>query len=80
MKQNEQKTNEYRITNLKQQASAVPVRFHDYKDSVMSVAGILWVPTMPSREILLQAKGDHLGQVYSDQMVLQMKRRGRLVQ
>ncbi len=60
------KLKEYRITNTKQQACAVPVKFHDYKDSVMRVAGILWVPTMHSRDILLQAKGDHLGQVHSD--------------
>jgi hypothetical protein len=64
---------------MKQQTSAVPVRFRDYKDSVMRVAGILWVPTMPSRDILLQAKGDHLGRVHSDQMVLEMIRRGRQV-
>jgi hypothetical protein len=35
------KQNEYRITNMKQQASAVPVEFRDYKDSVMRVARIL---------------------------------------
>jgi hypothetical protein len=34
---------------------------------------------MRSKDILLQAKGDHLGQVHSDQMVLEMIRRGRLV-
>jgi hypothetical protein len=38
----------------------------------MRVAGILRVPTMCSRDILLQAKGDHLGQVHSDQMVLKI--------
>jgi hypothetical protein len=65
------KKNEYRITNTKQQASAVPVRFHDYKDNVMRVAGILWVPTMCSRDILLQAKGYNLGRVHTDQMVLE---------
>jgi hypothetical protein len=70
---------EYRITNTKQQASAVPVEFCDYKDSVMRVAGILWISTMSSREILLQAKGDHLGRVHSDQMVLKVIRRRRLV-
>jgi hypothetical protein len=64
---------------MKQQASAVPVKFRDYKDSVMRVARILWVPTMRSRDILLQAKGDHLSQVHSDQMVLKMIRQGRLV-
>jgi hypothetical protein len=31
--------------------------FHDYKHSVMKVAGILWVPTMRSKDILLQAMG-----------------------
>jgi hypothetical protein len=30
-------------------------------------------------DILLQAKGDHLDQVHSDQMVLEMIRQGRLV-
>jgi hypothetical protein len=45
----------------------------------MRVAGILLVPTMHSRDILLQAKGDHLDRVHSDQMVLEMIRRGRLV-
>jgi hypothetical protein len=54
------KLNEYRIKNTKQQASAVLVEFSDYKDRVMRVAGILRVPTMRSRNILLQA--DHLGQ------------------
>jgi hypothetical protein len=44
----------------------------------MSVAGILRVPTMHPRDILLKAKGDHLDQVHSDQMVLVMIRRGRL--
>jgi hypothetical protein len=73
------KQNKYRITNMKQQASAIPVEFHDYKDSDMRVAGILWVPTMHSRYILQQAKGDHLGRIHSDQMVLKMIRRGRLV-
>jgi hypothetical protein len=29
--------------------------------------------------ILVQAKGDHLDRVHSDQMVLEMIRRGRLV-
>jgi hypothetical protein len=70
---------EYRIMNTKQQASAVPVKFCDYKDSVMRVAWILWISTMRSREILLQAKGDHLGRAHSDQIVLKVIRRGRLV-
>jgi hypothetical protein len=35
---------------------------------------------MHSREILLQAKGDHLGGVHSDQMVLEMIMWGRLIQ
>jgi hypothetical protein len=46
----------------------------------MTAAGILRVPTMHSRGILLQAKGDHLDQVHSDQMFLKMIRQGRLVQ
>jgi hypothetical protein len=37
-------------------------------------------PTMPSGDILHQAKEDHLDQAHSDQMVLEMIRRGRLVQ
>jgi hypothetical protein len=41
----------------------------------MRVVGILRVPTMCSKDILLQAKGDHLGQVHSDQIVLEMIRR-----
>jgi hypothetical protein len=36
--------------------SAVPVKFHNYNDSVTRVARRLQVPTMPSRDILLQAK------------------------
>jgi hypothetical protein len=34
---------------------------------------------MRSRDILQQANGDHLNRVHSDQMVLEMIRRGRLV-
>jgi hypothetical protein len=34
------------------------------------------VPTMRSRDILLQAKGDHLDRVHSDQMVPEMIRQG----
>jgi hypothetical protein len=45
----------------------------------MRVARILRVLTMHSRDILLQAKGDHLDRVHSDQMVLEMIRQGRLV-
>jgi hypothetical protein len=41
----------------KKQASAVLVELQDYKDCVMRVARILRVPTMHSRDILLQAKG-----------------------
>jgi hypothetical protein len=63
----------------KQQASAVLVEFHESKDSVMRVAGILRVPTMCSKDILLQAKGDHFGQVHSDQIVLEMIRLRSLV-
>jgi hypothetical protein len=59
--------------------SAVPVKFHNYNDRFMRVAGILWVPTMRFRDFLLQAKGDHLDHVYSDQMVIEMIRRERLV-
>ncbi len=59
--------------------SAVPVIFHNYNDSATSVARRLQVPTMRSRDILLQAKGDHLDRVHSDQMVLKMIRQGRLV-
>ncbi len=64
---------------MKQQASVLLVKFYDCKDSVMRVAGILWVPIMRSRDFLLQAKGDHFGRVHSDQMVLKMIRWGRLV-
>jgi hypothetical protein len=46
---------------------------------VMRVAGRLWVPTMCSRDILLHVKGDHLDRVLSDQMALEMIRRGSLV-
>ncbi len=35
--------------------------------------------TMHSREILRHAKGDHLDQVHSDQIVNEMIRQGRLV-
>jgi hypothetical protein len=45
------------MTNMKQLASAVPVKFCDYKDCVMTVAGILRVPTICSKDILLQARG-----------------------
>jgi hypothetical protein len=45
----------------------------------MRVARILRVPTMHSRDILLQAKRDHLDRVHSDKMVLEMIRQGRLV-
>jgi hypothetical protein len=34
---------------------------------------------MNSKYILLQAIGDHLGRVHSDQMVLEMIRQARLV-
>ncbi len=60
--------------------SAVPVVFQNHKDSVMRASGILQVLTMRSRDILQQAKGDHLDRVHSDQMVLEITRRGRLVQ
>jgi hypothetical protein len=40
--------------------SAVTVVFQNHKDRVMRAAGILWVPAMRSRDILQQAKEDHL--------------------
>jgi hypothetical protein len=52
--------------------SAVQGKFYNYNDKVVRVAGRLWAPTMRSRNILLQAKGDHLDQVHSDQMVLKV--------
>ncbi len=46
----------------------------------MRAAGILWILTIRSRDILQQAKGDHLDRMHSDQKVLQVIiRRGRLV-
>jgi hypothetical protein len=42
----------------------------------MRVVGILQVPTMHSRDILLQAKGDHLDRDYPDHMVIEMISRG----
>jgi hypothetical protein len=42
----------------------------------MRAAGILWVPTMCSGDILHQAKGDHLDRVHSDQIVLEMIKGG----
>jgi hypothetical protein len=56
---------------------ALLVRFHNYNDSVMRVARILRVPTMHSRDILLQAKRDHLDRVHSDQLFLERIRQGR---
>ncbi len=41
---------------MRQQASAVPVEFCDYKNNVMRIVGRLWVPSIRSRNILLQAK------------------------
>ncbi len=61
-------------------SSAVPVQFYNYNYRVTRVAGRLWVPTVHSRGILLQAKGDHLDRVHSDQTVLKMIRQGKLVQ
>jgi hypothetical protein len=58
--------------------SAVPVVFQNHNESVMRAAGILRVPTMHSGDILQQAKGDHLGRVHSDHMILEMIRQGRL--
>jgi hypothetical protein len=59
--------------------SAVPVKFHNYNDGVTKVAGRSWVPTMHSRDNLLQAKVDHSDRVHSDQMVHKMIRQRRLV-
>jgi hypothetical protein len=70
------KQNEYRIMNMNNRPSTVPVKFRDYKDSVMRVARILGVPTVRSS---FKPRGDHLGRVHSDQMVLEMIRRARLV-
>ncbi len=42
----------------------------------MRVAKRLWVPTMHSRDILLQAKGNHLDRVHSEQRIIDMIRRG----
>jgi hypothetical protein len=39
-------------------SSAVPVEFHNCNDSVIRVAGRLRVPTMRSKDILHQAKGE----------------------
>jgi hypothetical protein len=60
-------------------ADILKLNSYHYKDSVMRAAGILRVPTMHSRDILQQAKGDHFDQVHSDQMVLKMIMSGRLV-
>ncbi len=49
------------------------------KDSIMRIVGNLQVLTGRSRDMLLQAKGDPRDRVHSDQMVLAMIRRGRLV-
>jgi hypothetical protein len=54
-------------------------RIDSRRYSVIRAAGTLWVPTMHSRDILQQAKGYHLYLVHSDQMVLEIIRRGRLV-
>ncbi len=59
--------------------STLLVKFQNQKHNVERAAGIFWVPTMRSRDILQQDKGDHLDQVHSDQMVLEMIRWGRLV-
>jgi hypothetical protein len=40
--------------------SAVPVKFHNYNDNVTRVVERLRVPTMRSRDMLLQDKRDHL--------------------
>jgi hypothetical protein len=51
------KQNEYRITNTKQQASAVPFKFCYYKDSVMRVAMILWVPLCAQGTFCFEPRG-----------------------
>jgi hypothetical protein len=43
----------------------------------MRVAGISWGPTGCPRDILRNAKADHLDGVHSDQKVLERIRRGR---
>jgi hypothetical protein len=48
----------------------------EYKEKV---AGINWVSYYDSRDMLHKAKWDHLDRVHSDQMVLEMIRRGKLV-
>jgi hypothetical protein len=75
----QQKAEQIQDNECKATDSAIPVGFRDYKDSVMGVTGILRVPTMCSRDILLQVKGHQLGRVHSDQMVLERIRPGRLV-
>ncbi len=57
----------------------LPIKFHNYNDSVTRAARILLVPTLRSRDIQLQAQGDHLDRAHTDEMVLEMIRRGRLV-
>jgi hypothetical protein len=59
--------------------SAVPVKSHNYNDSVTSVAGRLRLLLFAQGKFCLKPRGDHLGWAHSDQMVLEMIRRGRLV-
>jgi hypothetical protein len=42
-------------------------------------SGLIGDPTMHSRDVLRNAKGDHFDRVHSDQMVLKMIRWERLV-
>jgi hypothetical protein len=48
--------------------------FQNHRDNVKRAARILPVPTMHSMDILQQANQNHLDQVHSDQMVLEMIR------
>ncbi len=61
--------------------SVVSVVFQNHKDSVMRAGQDIMGSycMMHSKDILQQAKGDHLDRVHSDQMFLEMIRRGRLV-
>jgi hypothetical protein len=41
--------------------------------------GLIWDPTMYSRDIMHKGQGDHLDRVHPDQKVLEMIRQGMLV-
>ncbi len=55
-------------------ASAVPVKFHNCNDSVTRVAGDYGFLLCAQRTSCIRPKGDHLGRVRPDQMVLEMIR------